>query len=401
MPPSESTDAKGGPDRPRIMILRLNHRPGRDARVTTHVALAARALGAGGMYLHGEDQGVIDTIAGVSERFGGGFTVEHTSEWRKLMREWDGVTVHLTMYGERLDDAVVRIPRDRDILVVVGSAKVPREAYELARHNVSVGNQPHSEVSAVALFLDRLRGQPDLYPPRAGAVEIVPQARGKMVIEGGPSRYPSREACRGMLLQVGCEPAVVAHCEAVTALAEEMADAAQPGCPALKELDRDLLVAGAMLHDIGRAVTHDVGHIPEGVSLARDLGLHPLIIRAIARHLGSGLEPEGAAELGFPPDVYMPDSWEEKLVSLADSLHYGGKRISMAAQQDMLGKKGLDNAAAKLEAVYREVEEAFGIHIGPLVEGGGDDGGKGRGGAGGDDGARGDGGDEGAGGEGE
>jgi tRNA (cytidine56-2'-O)-methyltransferase len=374
MTAADSPGNAGAPDRPRIMILRLNHRPGRDARVTTHVALAARALGASGMYLHGDDQGVVEGIKGVSERFGGGFTVEECPGWRKAMLEWDGVSVHLTMYGERLDDAIARIPRDRPLLLVVGSAKVPREAYELAGFNVSVGNQPHSEVSAAALFLDRYLDRPELYPPRGGAVEIVPQARGKMVVEDGSLRYPTREACVGILRQVGCGPAVVEHCESVTTLAEEMVDAAvavDPQCPVLDSLDRGLLVAGAMLHDVGRAVTHDTGHIPGGVSLARDLGLHPLIIRVIARHLGSGLEPEEAAALGFPPDVYTPESWEEKLVSLADSLHYGGRRVAMEVQQDKLRTDGLDLAADKLATLYGEVEGALGITIADfLVDGG-------------------------------
>ena len=39
------------PAEKRVIILRLGHRPERDKRITTHVALTARAFGAEGMLL--------------------------------------------------------------------------------------------------------------------------------------------------------------------------------------------------------------------------------------------------------------------------------------------------------------------------------------------------------------
>ena len=65
-----------------------------------------------------------------------------------------GTVVHLTMYGIPHRQAIPQIRRDRPLTVVVGGAKVPAEAFSLAHHNVSVGQQPHSEVAALALFLD-------------------------------------------------------------------------------------------------------------------------------------------------------------------------------------------------------------------------------------------------------
>jgi len=53
-----------------VIILRIGHRPERDQRVTTHVGLTARALGAQGMYLAAADKGVVQSIDDVVERWG-------------------------------------------------------------------------------------------------------------------------------------------------------------------------------------------------------------------------------------------------------------------------------------------------------------------------------------------
>ncbi|HJK21992.1 MAG TPA: tRNA (cytidine(56)-2'-O)-methyltransferase, partial [Methanocorpusculum sp.] len=52
--------------KPESYILRIGHRPERDQRVTTHVGLSSRALGASGMYLAADDQKVADSIADVA-----------------------------------------------------------------------------------------------------------------------------------------------------------------------------------------------------------------------------------------------------------------------------------------------------------------------------------------------
>ena len=46
-----------------VAILRIGHRPERDQRVTTHVALTGRALGASGMFLAATDKGVVESVA--------------------------------------------------------------------------------------------------------------------------------------------------------------------------------------------------------------------------------------------------------------------------------------------------------------------------------------------------
>jgi tRNA (cytidine56-2'-O)-methyltransferase len=91
------------------------------------------------------------------------------------------------MYGLPLAESARSILADgRDALVVIGAEKVPSDLYELADHNVAVGSQPHSEVAALALMLDRLRGgawETDEFP--GAAIQVVPQAHGKKVLGEG------------------------------------------------------------------------------------------------------------------------------------------------------------------------------------------------------------------------
>lgn len=165
------------------MVLRLGHRPDRDQRVTTHVALTARALGADEVWVSTKDASLERSVSSVVERFGGGFVVKTGVDWRKAIKSWNGTVVHLTMYGERLSEAIGTVPAD-DLMVVVGAEKVPREVYDIAHRNISVGNQPHSEVAALAIFLDRLKGGKAIEREIDGKMKIVPNPRGKTVVDG-------------------------------------------------------------------------------------------------------------------------------------------------------------------------------------------------------------------------
>ena len=150
------------------------------------MALTARALGASRLYLHPPDPAIAQRLRAVGERFGGAFRVEGAPDWKAIVRDFDGAVVHLTMYGEPIGRVLPRIRRHRRLLVVVGGAKVPSELYRMATFNVAVGHQPHSEVAATAILLDRLLGAPGPGRWPGAKSEIVPQARGKRVIGSDP-----------------------------------------------------------------------------------------------------------------------------------------------------------------------------------------------------------------------
>ena len=145
-----------------IEVLRLGHRLGRDPRITTHLALVSRAMGASNFVLAGdEDEKLFSNIHSVNERFGHGLSCRYEKSPMRMLREIANsdeeskpIIIHLTMYGEPFKEVVPNIPKDKPVVVVVGGAKVPGELFKVSDFNIAVGNQPHSEVAALALFLD-------------------------------------------------------------------------------------------------------------------------------------------------------------------------------------------------------------------------------------------------------
>lgn len=170
----------------KIVILRLGHRPERDKRITTHVGLTARALGAEGMLLASNDKGIKNAIEDVAQRWGGDFYVENDVNWKEEVKKWKadgGKVCHLSMYGINLPDASEDIKQCNKLMIVVGAEKVPTEIYNLADWNVAVGNQPHSEVAAVALTMDRISQKESLRQEFGNAeLTIVPTECGKRVV---------------------------------------------------------------------------------------------------------------------------------------------------------------------------------------------------------------------------
>lgn len=166
----------------RVTVLRLGHRPERDKRITTHVCLTARAFGAERVVVAERDDRVVEGVRDVVKRFGGPFSIESGASYRPFLKDPSATKVHLTMYGLPMQEVLPRIDRSRDLVVIVGAEKVPREVYEMADFNVGVGNQPHSEVAALAVFLYALQGDAPLRRPfEGGEVVVEPSARGKVV----------------------------------------------------------------------------------------------------------------------------------------------------------------------------------------------------------------------------
>jgi tRNA (cytidine56-2'-O)-methyltransferase len=155
------------------------------------VALTARALCASGFILSDvEDFSIEQTVKKITTRWGGTFQFEMGTPWKKAVRDWKadgGAVVHLTAYGENIQtsDVLNRIKGlKKNVLVVVGSQKVPGEFYssDVSDFNVSVGNQPHSECSALAIFLDRFfEGMELAQQFEKAKIRIVPRTRGKEI----------------------------------------------------------------------------------------------------------------------------------------------------------------------------------------------------------------------------
>jgi tRNA (cytidine56-2'-O)-methyltransferase len=185
--PTKSNEKE--PNMQDIVVLRWGHRPQRDARLTTHVALTARALGASGILLSDTvDNKIKETIEKVAKNWGGNFFFEMGTSWKSAVKGWKakgGIVVHLTVYGENMEtsDVLDRIRKSgKKVLLIVGSQKVPKEFFsnDVSDFNVSIGNQPHSECAALAVFLDRFfEGRELAKKFKKATIKIVPQERGK------------------------------------------------------------------------------------------------------------------------------------------------------------------------------------------------------------------------------
>ena len=143
-----------------IEVVRIGQRVVRDDRVTTHVALVSRAFGAKKIFMTEVNPEIKDTLEKINKTWGGKFVVEFIEKWKPIIKkkkEENFKIVHLSMYGESINDVQEKISEEENLLVVVGAEKVPREIYDLADYNVGVGSQPHSEISALAILLDRIQ----------------------------------------------------------------------------------------------------------------------------------------------------------------------------------------------------------------------------------------------------
>ena len=168
-----------------IEVLRIGQRIVRDDRVTTHVALVARSFGAKRIYMNEINPEINDTISKINKTWGGNFAIENITEWKKIIRKKKKESVkivHLTMYGQNINNIETEIRNEDKIMIVVGAEKVPREIYELADYNVAVGSQPHSEVSALGVLLDRIQqGKQFEFKFENPERTIIPQEQGKDV----------------------------------------------------------------------------------------------------------------------------------------------------------------------------------------------------------------------------
>lgn len=168
-----------------IEVVRIGQRLVRDDRVTTHVALVSRAFGAKRIYMTEVNPEIKDTIEKINKTWGSNFEIVFIDKWKPILKKKKDEKfkiIHLSMYGENINNVEEDLRKEEDLVIVVGAEKVPREIYELADYNVGVGSQPHSEISALAILLDRIQKGKQFEMEFPGAKrKIIPTKNGKNV----------------------------------------------------------------------------------------------------------------------------------------------------------------------------------------------------------------------------
>ncbi len=342
-----------------IIIYRYGHRPARDKRITTHVALTARAMGADSIIVDVPDRGIEENITSVNRNFGGKFSVKTGININTFMKSRDkkSILVHLTMYGTPINEKILDIKEklnDVDTLYIfVGAEKVPGIAYIESDFNVSVTNQPISEVSALAILLDRIKDGNELSLEMHGRLKISGHERGKDV-----TFYPDRKDCMDIMLKHHASEWLLDHSIAVNSIANQISEKI--------DCNEGIVDAGSFLHDLGRTKRNDIWHAYEGYQICREERIADEICNCVLRHTGSGIEEDEAAKLGLPRMDYMPRTIEEKIVATADNLIYGNERISMEDQLKRYNEKGLNKAAERMALLFREIAELSGLDLDSL-----------------------------------
>jgi uncharacterized protein (TIGR00295 family) len=173
---------------------------------------------------------------------------------------------------------------------------------------------------------------------------------------------PSRDECLAMLKMAGCSPEVIDHCMAVEALAVNIAGRCRADAETV-----DLVSRGALLHDIGRSVTHGIMHAVEGSDMIRAKGLDERLALIVERHVGAGLSLEEAAKQGLPPRSYIPVSLAEKIIAQADNLvgewEHAVVRMPVSEVVEKARAKGLYELAEGITRLHAELSQLCGVDL--------------------------------------
>ena len=162
-----------------------------------------------------------------------------------------------------------------------------------------------------------------------------------------------------LLDRAGCSKRVIIHCCTVKAVAVEIAKGINA--------DTELVIAGALLHDIGRAKDHTVMHANVGADMAERLGLPKELVSIIRKHMGAGIDNTDAIEMGIPEGDYIPRTIEEKIVAHADNFVSDDRITSYMHTVDKLRIKGSYRGADRIEALHKELSDMYGKDLDEVI----------------------------------
>jgi uncharacterized protein len=92
-----------------------------------------------------------------------------------------------------------------------------------------------------------------------------------------------------------------------------------------------------------------------GAQIAKEFGLPESVISIIKRHVGGGITSKEARRLGWPLDVYVPQTLEEKIVSYADKLVEGSRRVPIERTIKSFSRQLPPPAIARIRRLHEEM----------------------------------------------
>jgi uncharacterized protein/tRNA (cytidine56-2'-O)-methyltransferase len=172
-------------------------------------------------------------------------------------------------------------------------------------------------------------------------------------------KYPNDVRCVTLLDKAGCSKRIILHSCTVKEVAAKIAE--RIPC------DMELVIAGSLLHDIGRAKDHTVMHANVGADMAERLGLPKELVHIIRKHVGAGIDDIDAIELGIPKGDYIPRTREEKIVAHADNMVSDNTIVPHTYTVEKLRAKGSGRGADRVAALHAELSEMYGEDLDEAV----------------------------------
>jgi uncharacterized protein len=153
--------------------------------------------------------------------------------------------------------------------------------------------------------------------------------------------------------KLDCPEEVIKHCMVVEKRALALARNFS------LQVDLELIKNGALLHDVGRCQSNDIHHAIVGAQILKKMEFSSELTQIVERHIGAGIPPQEALELGLPPKDYTPQTLEEKIVAHADNLVHNQEEVGL---NFVLRKweKRLGTEHASLERLKRLHQEVAG-----------------------------------------
>ncbi len=173
---------------------------------------------------------------------------------------------------------------------------------------------------------------------------------------------PSEEEALALHRRHGSKEKVVVHCRTVASVSLVVAEAFQK---AGTKVDTEAVLAGALLHDLGRSVTQTVGHGLEGARLLAKEQVEERVVQIVRRHVGAGISSDEAASLGLPDLDYIPRTLEERIVCFADKMVDSNQVRPFSQEVERFVRKGHD--VERLLGLKKGLQEELGADPETLV----------------------------------
>ena len=166
---------------------------------------------------------------------------------------------------------------------------------------------------------------------------------------------PNAEDCLALHVKYGSGERVVSHCRTVARVSISLADAISTKG---RKVDKRAILAGAMLHDIGRSRIQTVAHGYIGAGILEGEGVDGVVVEIVRRHVGAGISTKEAKALGFPEGDYVPSTLEQKIVCFADKMVSSDSVRPLEEEVRRFERKGHD--VQPLLSLKRDLQEAVG-----------------------------------------